>query len=109
MLGVFIFKEPMKLYFSTKRIPQLRDLSLQQRLDALRKAENKLTPPEKLILNLCKLAIIIPIFVFILRTGEDWRALLWVLAFALAYPLLLKPFQYSMCAKYLPPLDKGSQ
>ena len=99
----------MKLYFSTKHIPQLQHLSISERLDALRKAENKLTPPEKLILNLFKLLIIVPIFVFILRMGEDWTALFWVLGFALAYPFLLKPFQYSMCAKYLPSSDKGKQ
>ena len=81
---------------------------MSERLDALRKAENRLSPPEKLFLNVFKLLIIIPIFVFVLRAGEDWFALFWVLVFALAYPFLLKPFQYSICAKYLPSPNKGN-
>jgi hypothetical protein len=92
----------MKVYFSTKQIPQLMDLPLSQRLDLLRKAENKLSVPEKLLLNICKLIIIIPVFALLLRTGEDWVAPLWAMLFMLAYPLILKPFQYSLCVKYLP-------
>lgn len=81
---------------------------MSQRLEELKSAENKLTPPEKLLLNVCKLLIIVPVFVFILQASENWYAILWALLFTLAYPLLLKPFQYSMCAKYLtPPQDKG--
>jgi hypothetical protein len=37
-----------------------------------------------------------------LRTGEDWVAPLLAMLFMLAYPLILKPFQYSLCVKYLP-------
>lgn len=92
----------MKFYYSTRQIPQLSDLPMAERLVRLRAAEGKLTAPEKLLLNVCKLLVIIPVFVLLLRVGQDWTALLWALLFTLAYPLLLKPFQYSMCAKYLP-------
>ena len=95
----------MKLYFSTNQIPALRDLPMAERLDRLRKAENKLTAPEKLLLNICKLLVIVPVFVFILKVSENWLALVWAGLFLLAYPLLLKPFQYSMCARYLPDPD----
>ncbi|GAC13301.1 hypothetical protein GLIP_0655 [Aliiglaciecola lipolytica E3] len=67
----------------------------------MRAAENKLTAPEKLLLNVIKLLIMVPVFVFILRTFQDWSALLWAGLIILAYPLILKPFQYSLCAKYL--------
>lgn len=92
----------MKLYFSTKQIPQLANLPLSERLNSLRKAENRLTVPEKFVLNLCKLIIIIPVFALLLRTGEDWLAPVWAMLFMLAYPLIIKPFQFSMCVKYLP-------
>ena len=77
---------------------------------ALRAAENKLTIPEKTLLNILKLLIIVPVFVFILRAGENWLALVWAGLFILAYPFLLKPFQYSLSAKYLKTQsDNGEQ
>ena len=97
------------MFFSTRQIPQLQSLSLSQRLDALRKAEQKMTAPERLLLNLCKLIIIIPVFVLILRVEESWYSLLWAGLFILAYPLLLKPLQYSMSVKYLPDVTKKGE
>ncbi|MEP4891754.1 MAG: DUF6170 family protein [Aliiglaciecola sp.] len=91
----------MKFYFSTRQIPQLRNLSIDERFIRIRAAENKLTAPEKLLLNVIKLLIMVPVFVFVLRTFQDWSSLLWAGLIILAYPLILKPFQYSLCAKYL--------
>ncbi len=91
----------MKFYLSTRQIPELKELSMPERMAALRAAENKLTAPEKTLLNILKLLIIVPVFVFILRAGEDWFALVWAGCFILAYPFFLKPFQYSLSVKYL--------
>lgn len=91
----------MKLYFTARQIPELQGLSMPERMEKLRQAENRLTAPEKLLLNVCKLLVIVPVFVFILRAAQDWSSLLWAGLFILAYPFLLKPFQYSMSAKYL--------
>jgi hypothetical protein len=95
----------VKFYFATRHIPQLRGLSMGERLEKLRAAESKLTAPEKMLLNICKLLIIVPVFVFILRISDDWLAIVWAGLFILAYPFLLKPLQYSLCAKYLKELD----
>lgn len=92
----------MKFYFSTRQIPQLKHLTMSQRIQILRKAEGKLTAPEKFLLNICKLLILVPVFVLILRAGQDWYALLWAALVILAYPFVLKPFQYSLSAKYVP-------
>ncbi len=98
----------MKFYFTHQQIPQLKDLSVAQRMERLREAENRMIAPEKLLLNILKLLIIVPVFVFILRASDDWFALVWAALFILAYPFLLKPLQYSMCAKYLKqPSEKG--
>lgn len=91
----------MKLYFSTKQIPQLRDLSLQQRMVALEHAALKMTVPERSLLNVLKLLIIVPVFVFILQASENWYALVWAALVLLVYPLFIKPLQYSLSAKYL--------
>jgi uncharacterized membrane protein YhaH (DUF805 family) len=70
-------------------------------MEQLSAAEKRLTVPEKLLLNLFKLVIFIPVFVFVLRTAQDWTSLIWAGLIILLYPLLLKPVQYSMCVKYL--------
>lgn len=92
----------MKFYFSTRQIPQLRDLPLQQRMIALEKAALKMTVPERTLLNILKLMVIVPVFLFILRVSEDWTALGWAALVFIFYPLVVKPMQYSLSAKYLP-------
>lgn len=92
----------MKLYFSTKHIPQLQHLSLTQRLAAMQLAQGKLIGPEKLLLNVLKMLVVIPVFIFIIQTATNWMAIVWALLVTLLYPLLVKPVQYGLCAKYIP-------
>ena len=54
----------MKLYFSTKHMPQLQHLPLTQRLAAMQLAQGKLIGPEKLLLNVLKMLVVIPVFIF---------------------------------------------
>lgn len=91
----------MKLYFSSKHIPQLQTYSLTQRLTLLREAQKQLTGPEKLLLNLLKLLIFVPAFVLILQVSTNWWALIWAGLMFLLYPLIITPIQYGLCAKYL--------
>jgi hypothetical protein len=91
----------MKLYFSSKQIPQLQSLPLTERLTLLRDAQNKLTGPEKLLLNVLKLIILIPIFVLILQVSQNWWAIVWAVLLFLLFPLTVKPIQFGLCAKYL--------
>jgi len=92
----------MKLYFSTKKIPQLQHLPLTQRLAAIHLAHSKLTGPEKLLLNVLKMLVVIPVFIFIIQTATNWMAIVWALLVTLLYPVLVKPVQYGLCAKYIP-------
>ncbi|MBU3004201.1 DUF6170 family protein [Paraglaciecola arctica] len=92
----------MKLYFSTKNIPQLQHLPLTDRLAAIQIAQGKLIGPEKLLLNILKMLVVIPIFVFIIQMATNWMAIVWALLVTLLYPLLVKPVQYGLCAKYIP-------
>jgi hypothetical protein len=99
----------MKFYFLTRQLPGLAGLPLSARLAKIQQAEKRLTSPEKLLLNVIKLLIIIPLFVLILRTGEDLWSLLWAFLVVLTYPILLKPLHYSLCAKYLLKQDKDGE
>lgn len=99
----------MKFYFTTRQIPGLSKLPLNERLQLLDSAARKLTVPEKTILNVLKLLVIVPVFVLVLQTANDWRALLWAGLIILLYPLFVKPVQYSLSAKYIKiPVNKES-
>lgn len=91
----------MKLYYSTRQIPQLQDLPLTERLVLVQQAEKRLSAPEKWCLNLLKLMIIVPAFVLLLRVSESWFALLGAAAVTLLHPLLLKPIHYGLCSRYI--------
>jgi hypothetical protein len=99
----------MKLYFSTKQIPQLQHLPLTQRLAAMQLAQGKLIGPEKLFLNVLKMLVVIPVFIFIIQIATNWVAVFWALLVTLLYPLLVKPVQYGLCAKYIPQPHAHSQ
>jgi hypothetical protein len=92
----------MKLYFSTKQIPQLRHLPLTERLAAMQMAQSKLIGPEKLCLNVLKMLVVIPVFIFIIQTATNWMAIFWALLVTLLYPVIVRPVQYGLCAKYIP-------
>ncbi|MCB4435433.1 DUF6170 family protein [Alteromonas sp. McT4-15] len=91
----------MKFYFSTRDIPALKELPLTERMKLLDKASKRLSVPEKTMLNVLKLLVIVPVFALILQTAANWTSLLWAFVVFLCYPLFIKPIQYSMCAKYI--------
>ena len=91
----------MKFYFSTRDIPALKELPLTERMKLLDKASKRLSVPEKTMLNVLKLLVIVPVFALILQTAANWTSLLWAFVVFLCYPLIIKPIQYSMCAKYI--------
>lgn len=92
----------MKLYFSTKQIPQLQHLPLTERLEVVQTAQGKLIGPEKLLLNVLKMLVVIPVFILIIQIATNWMAVFWALLITLLYPMLVKPVQYGLCAKYIP-------
>ena len=91
----------MKIYTSTKKIPGLEALSVTERMALLENAANKMSIPEKTLLNIVKLLVIVPMFALLLRVVENWWALAWAGLVLLLYPLFVKPLQYSLSAKYI--------
>lgn len=96
----------MQFYFSTRNIPGLSGLPLAERMRLLERAAKKLTVPEKTVLNILKLLVIVPAFTLLLRVATDWTSLLWALLVFLLYPIIVKPVQYSLSAKYLESLSQ---
>jgi hypothetical protein len=67
----------------------------------LEDAAKKMSVPEKTLLNVLKLCVLIPVFIFLLRISTDWTSMIWAALILLLYPILVKPIQYSISAKYL--------
>ena len=91
----------MKIYSSTKQIPGLESLSVTERMAVLERAANRMSIPEKTVLNILKLLVIVPVFVFLLRVADNWWSLAWAGLILLLYPIFVKPIQYSLSAKYI--------
>ncbi|WP_448569894.1 DUF6170 family protein [Thalassotalea ganghwensis] len=90
----------MTIFFSSKNIPELSELSFQERQEKVIQAQQKFSVPEKLILNLLKLGMLIPPFLFLAR--QEWAyfsiaALISVLVKMWVYI----PVQLAFCRKYL--------
>ncbi len=92
----------MKIYTSTRKIPGLETLSLTERMALLEMASKNMPIPQKTILNILKLLVIVPVFVLLLRIADNWWSLAWAALILLLYPLVVKPLQYSMSVQYLP-------
>lgn len=94
----------MKIYTSSKQVPGLQSLPLTERLALMEKACQRLTVPEKTLMNVLKLLVIVPVFVLILRVQQDWVSLIWAALVLALYPIFINPMKYSLAAKYVPEL-----
>lgn len=91
----------MKIYTSTKNIPALAGKPLTERMAILEDAAKKMSVPEKTLLNVLKLLVIVPVFYLVLQVANNWFSLLWAALVLLLYPILVKPIQYSLSVKYI--------
>ncbi len=90
----------MTIYFSSNKIPQLTPYSLQQRQAILALAQTKLTAPEKLLLNIIKLMLLIPPFLFIANL-QGLAIVGSIIVVLLAYFILLRPIMLHFTVKHL--------
>jgi len=90
----------MTIYFSSNQIPELKPYSLKQRQEILAQARTKLTTPEKLLLNLIKLAMLIPPFIFLARL-EFLLLGASLAAVAVVYFLVMRPASLMFISKHL--------
>jgi len=90
----------VKFYFSSKDIPELAELTIRERTEKIQKAKQKLTVPEKLILNVLKLALLTPPFIYLAR--QDWAFLISSTILAIAINLtIIKPILFYFLKKKL--------
>lgn len=78
------------MIFSSKNIPQLANYSFKEKHQILQIAGEKITTPQKLILNLIKLCVLVPPFIMFAR----YEGVMLILPGALlvgAYFLIMRP------------------
>jgi hypothetical protein len=90
----------MTIYFSSNKIPELTPYNIQQRQVILAIAQTKLSAPEKFVLNVIKLMLLIPPFLFIANL-QGLAVLASLAAVLIAYFLLLRPIMLIFSVKHL--------
>ena len=90
----------MKLFFSSRDIPELSDKTPEKRHELLMKAEVKLTAPEKLMLNLIKLIMLVPAFLMIAR--QEWLLFIVAVMFGIVVKVgFAQPLRHYFLRKHL--------
>lgn len=88
------------MIFSSNQIKALSDFNLGDRHQILTLAFAFLTVPQKLILNLIKLALLIPPFIYLAR--QDWGLMTFTtIVVLLCYLMIMKPLSLYFCCQHL--------
>lgn len=88
------------MIFSTNQIPELNEFSVQEKHQIIALAQQQFTVPEKLSLNLVKLCLLIPPFIFLAR--QDWGMLgLTALVSLIGFVGVMRPLSFKFANKYL--------
>lgn len=90
----------MNFYFSTNNIKELDNYSFQEKHLIITLANKRLTPPQKLILGILKLVLLIPPFWFLAQL-DSWWMLLPVAFLMVSYMVILRPLSLSFSVTHL--------
>lgn len=88
------------MHLTSQNIPALKDLKLQQRLQVVKLAVNSLSTPQKLVLNITKLVILVHWF-SVLARFEGAILIPYLIAAGLIYPLITNPITYYLTRDHL--------
>lgn len=90
----------MKFYFSSADVTQLASFSPVERRQIIEMAASKLAAPEKLLLNIIKLLILIPPFIMLARIDSWWLFLPLVLLLV-GYFVIVRPITLYFVVKHI--------
>lgn len=90
----------MTIYFSSSNIKSLNNYDLKQRQTLLQAAEHKLDTPQKLLLNLVKLGILVPMFLYVVWL-TNWGMILPIILAIFSYFLIYRPLFLFFLQKHL--------
>lgn len=86
------------LYLNSQKIPELAGLTFAQRMEVIRKAVDELPVPTKVILNIVKLLILIPLFLLIAR-ASGWEIIGYIVLLLITYPVITRPLTFAISRK----------
>jgi hypothetical protein len=89
------------LYWNSQSLPELAGLNFRQRMAVIRRASDLLPVPQKLLLNILKLVVLVPPFMAIARSASIPEALLWALLLVVIYPVLTRPLTFMLVGPLL--------
>lgn len=92
--------QTMAFIFSTNKLSELENYTLQQRQQILMLAASKLTAPEKFVLNVLKLFMLVPPFLFMAQL-EGLFFVVSLFGVLVVYFILLRPISLLFTRKYL--------
>lgn len=90
----------MKFYFSSANIRELDRFSVREKRQIIELAVNQLQAPEKLLLNIIKLFILIPPFILLARI-DSWWSLLPIILFLSGYFIFVRPITLWFAVKHI--------
>ena len=88
------------IYFLASQIPALQSFSHRERLALVADALALLSPQQRILMNVIKLILITPLFLFLVRF-DGWHMLPWLLLAGLAYPILVLPVRHYFASLHL--------
>ena len=90
----------MAFYLSPQKIPVLADYKIHERNAILTIAANKLSAPEKFVINILKLALLIPAFLW-MATLNSWLIILPIMILFCSYYFIMRPVSLWFIYKHL--------
>ena len=91
----------MAYYTSSNSITELDSFSIREKQMILRLAMEKMTVPQKLIINLLKLVLLIPPFLYLANLNLGMLAISMIIVTA-AYVFVMRPVSLSFAVSHLP-------
>ena len=91
----------MSIILSSNNIPELSEYSLQERHIILSLASEKLITPQKLVINLIKLMVLIPPFIMLARL-DSWALFIPLVFMLVGYFLIMRPINLIFIRAHLP-------
>ena len=88
------------LYVFSSQIPALKEFKVRQRQQIIALALAHLSPIQKIILSVCKLVFLAPLFLG-LAYFQGWSLVPWLLLAGLSYPLITTPIENMFALPHL--------
>ena len=88
------------VYFFSSQIPALKEFKVRQRQQIIALALTHLSPIQKIILSVCKLVFLAPLFLG-LAYFQGWSLVPWLLLAGLSYPLITTPIENMFALPHL--------